>query len=468
MSILNDVRGGTAILWAIALLPLLVCAGAAVDFSKNRAIAAEIQAATDHTALAVARFALESEDPSNADINSFAQIYFNANNIELQGYSIGNVQVQRSGDRFDVTVQGTGPTTMLGIAGISELPVTAAAAAQVSPNQSPMEIALVLDTSASMQGSKIATLRSAASDMITELVVVDGNVQMAVVPFNLAVNVGENNRSEAWLDIDDERTVDENVCTTDNDASQAAGCTRNSCGSRNAETGNCNSTWSCPSGVSLVRNCSTQPRDYTWEGCVRSRTPPYNSDDDGYGANPVLSWSLQNNSSCPNDNRIRPLSDNPVTLSNAINQLDATWSTYIPAGLTWGRRVLSRAEPFAESFFDGASSTTMAGGRSAQAIVLMSDGANTGSLQPDGKHWGGDISAANQLTADLCSDIKNDGTEMFVVAFEVTDAATIDLLEDCASSEDHFYEANSELQLSASFEGIAGEFARRRELALVR
>ncbi|MEO1405637.1 MAG: pilus assembly protein TadG-related protein [Pseudomonadota bacterium] len=468
MNILKDVRGGTAILWATALLPLLVCAGAALDFSRNRAMSVEIQAATDHTALAVARFALNNEDASDADIDQFAQRHFDTNDIEMSGYTIGNIQVQRSGDRFDLTVEGVGPTTMLGVAGITELPVFAEAAAEVSPNQSPLEIALVLDTSASMQGSKITTLRSSASDMINELVEEDGNVQMGIVPFNLAVNIGESNRGASWLDVNDERTVDENICVTDADASIAAGCSFNSCGGRNAETGNCFGTWSCPSGVSRVTNCSSEPRTYSWEGCVRSRTPPYNVDDGGFGANPVLSWSLIDNDNCPNGNRIRPLSDDPSELVNAINQLDATWPTYIPAGLTWGRRVLSQAEPFTESVFDGDSDTTMAGGRSAQAIVLMSDGANTGSLQSSGTHWGGDVSATNQLTSDLCEAIKDDGTEMFVVAFEVTDAPTIDLLEDCASSEGHFYEANSELQLSASFAGIAGEFSRRRELALVR
>ncbi|MEO0881208.1 MAG: VWA domain-containing protein [Pseudomonadota bacterium] len=467
MGILQDVRGGTAILWATALLPILVCAGAAVDFSKNRAMAGEIQAAVDHTALAVARFALDNADASDAELNQFAQTHFDTNKIELTGYHVGSVNVRRSGDRFDVSVDGVGPTTMLAAAGINELPISAQAAAAVSPNQSPLEIALVLDASASMQGSKITTLQSAASEMIETLVEEGGNVRMAIVPFNLAVNVGESNRGASWLDVNDERTVDEEVCPVDNAASSAAGCTQIACGGRNDETGNCFTTWSCPSGVDLVRTCSTQPSDYTWEGCVRSRVSPYNVDDGGYGANPVLSWSLKSNNICPNSNRIRPLSDDPDALTSAIDEMNATWSTYIPAGLTWGRRVLSSAEPFAESAFDESADTSIGDGRSAQSIVLMSDGANTGSLDGNQTHWGGDFPAANQLTADLCDAIKEDGTEMFVVAFEVTDAATLDLLEDCASGDDHFYTAGSEIQLSASFEGIAGEFSRRRELALV-
>lgn len=467
MSIWTDTRGGTAIIWAVSVLPLLVCAGAAMDFSQNRAQSAEVQAAIDHTALAVARFALDNEDVSDADLDAFAQRYFESNSLEISGYTIGSVDVNRADNRFDVEVGGHGPTSLLALAGINQLPISAAAAAELSPEQSPLEIALVLDSSDSMSGSRMDTLQSAATNMINTLVVEDGHVKMAIVPFNLGVNVGEGMRGASWLDINDERSESVNSCSTDADASRAAGCSQNSCGGRNSETGNCYSTWSCPSGVNLVQTCSPRTAEYVWEGCVRSRSAPLNAADSSFGSDPVPSWSLENTSICPNSNRVRPLTDEPGVLIDAVDGMRATWRTYIPAGLTWGRRVLSQAEPFTESQFADADDIDMGNGRSAKSIVLMSDGANTGSLNSDLTHWGSDIGAANTLTASLCEDIKTAGIELFVVAFEVTDPDTRDLLEECASLDVNYFEANSELQLSASFAEIAQEFSRRRDLALV-
>jgi len=73
----------------------------------------------------------------------------------------------------------------------------------------PVDMVLVLDTTASMAGTKIETLKRAAKDLISSIPD-DADVKMGVVPFSSYVNVGLENRNEPWMFVDEDRqeTID--------------------------------------------------------------------------------------------------------------------------------------------------------------------------------------------------------------------------------------------------------------------
>jgi Mg-chelatase subunit ChlD len=130
-----------------------------------------------------------------------------------------------------------------------------------------------------------------------------------------------------------------------------------------------------------------------------------------------------------------------------INSLVTMGETYLPAGLIWGKRVLSPGDPF--------SASNAAGVR--KFIVLVTDGRNTKSpTYPT--HDGSDETLANQLTRETCQNIATDTSNpirVYTVAFEMDGLATKTILQDCAArSGGQFFDAADAARLRASFSDI--------------
>ena len=56
----------------------------------------------------------------------------------------------------------------------------------------------------------------------------------------------------------------------------------------------------------------------------------------------------------------------------------------------------------------------------------------------------------NSREAQLCTNIKNAGIEIYTVIFRETDQATENLMRNCASSAEHFYRADNAAELARS------------------
>ena len=84
----------------------------------------------------------------------------------------------------------------------------------------------------------------------------------------------------------------------------------------------------------------------------------------------------------------------------------------------------------------------------------MTDGQNTKS--PDyPTHNNSDEVTANQLTKELCENIKAEDIVIYTIAFEVSDQTIKFLLEDCGTSSGHYFEAENAHDLSVAFASIA-------------
>ena len=90
----------------------------------------------------------------------------------------------------------------------------------------------------------------------------------------------------------------------------------------------------------------------------------------------------------------------------------------------------------------------------------MTDGKNTRSISDpydEGRHQGEDEDAANDLTAELCENIKNDNIDIWSVAYRFPGTSATDtkaVLRSCASTPGQFFDADDREELIAAFEDI--------------
>lgn len=182
-----------------------------------------------------------------------------------------------------------------------------------------------------------------------------------------------------------------------------------------------------------------------WSGCVGSRSYPYNVNDLDFAGHksPGLLGAP-----CPA--KLMPLSTDETALDKMIGDLKPNGFTYIPSGLAWAWRLLTPNEPFTE----GVSFATLDAERGTKALILMTDGENT--RAPDyPTHNSGSQPLANQLTKELCVNVKADKIIVYTIAFDVTDAGIKDILQDCATTKAHYFDAASADDLIDAFASIA-------------
>ena len=151
---------------------------------------------------------------------------------------------------------------------------------------------------------------------------------------------------------------------------------------------------------------------------------------------------------------------------SAIETLQPSGNTVIPAGLLWGWRVLSPNAPFTEGeAYDE--------NERIKALVLLTDGENSVSGGGNGKnksvynafgyarngHLGnkngyGAEDELDSKTLTVCNNIKAKGIKLYTIGFQVN-WHTQDLLRNCASEDDMFYNSPSNEQLASIFQDIA-------------
>ncbi|MEL6825798.1 MAG: hypothetical protein AAFN91_06065 [Pseudomonadota bacterium] len=452
----KDCRANAVMIFALSVIPIFAVVGFAIDVNRQHTYQSKVQNGLDFSVVATARYALKNPSADDDQLKIIAQNFFDAEIANAPEINLGNINFRRDGDLVTIAVSGDMPTSIMQVMGTETMPLGSEAAA-VFGEPSSAEIALVLDTSGSMAGSRLSTLVTAANDMVDTLVKADSEaVKMSIVPFATYVNVGTDKKGESWLTVQTDRTTSREVCSIPT-AWKRENCEREpySC-TRDGVAQTCN-RWACDDTSDAPETCNTVPRTQTWHGCVKSRSDPYNIKDEHFATQKVVGIRTNNASVCPT--AIQELTNNPTDLKNKIGALRANQNTYIATGLTWGLRTLSSTAPFSEgqSYAD----SQAIGGR--KALVLMSDGANTKAPNANGLHNSNSKTQANTITTAVCDEIKSNDIELYTIAFELTDTVTKDLLEDCATSPDFYYDATNAADLKAAFDQISDEF---RDIAL--
>ncbi|MEL7539896.1 MAG: VWA domain-containing protein [Pseudomonadota bacterium] len=452
----RDCRANAVMIFALSIIPIFAIAGFAIDVNRQHTYQSKVQNALDFSVVATARYALKNPGADDDALKIRAQDFFDAEVANAPEINLGKIDFKRDGELVTLDVKGDMPTSIMQIMGTKTMPLGTQAAA-VFGEPSSAEIALVLDTSASMAGSRLSTLVTAANDMVDTLVKAESSaVQMSIVPFATYVNVGTDKKGESWLTVQADKTTSSQSCSIPN-AWRKKNCTRESYScTRDGVKRTCKK-WVCGDTSDAPRKCSTNTRTQKWHGCVKSRTDPYNIKDTHYATQKVVGIRTNNSSACPT--AIQELTNNPTDLKNKIKALKANQNTYIATGLTWGLRTLSSSAPFSE----GQSYADIKAVNGRKALVLMSDGANTKAPNSSGYHSSNSKTKANTVTTAVCDEIKSNDIELYTIAFELTDITTKKLLEDCATTPDFYYDAKNAEDLKAAFDQISDEF---RDIAL--
>ena len=123
----NDEAGNVAIIFALALVPVMGLVGAAVDYSHGNSVKTAMQAATDATALRMAKNAasLTSAQLSQQATDSFNALFTRA---ETQGVQV-NAQFNAQKKSTTIAVTGSIKTDFMGVMGFSNLSIGARAVA---------------------------------------------------------------------------------------------------------------------------------------------------------------------------------------------------------------------------------------------------------------------------------------------------------------------------------------------------
>lgn len=457
-----DTRGDTAVIFSISALAIFLGCGAAVDYSRWNNANTTASTVADAAALA----AVASADAGEATMIAVAQKYIeeNAAAAKLTLTTDPTFTYDKTTTEFTVELEGSIPASLMSLAGFSTLDVKAKSVA-VKPEIPPVEMALVLDTTGSMAGTKIAALKTSADKMVTS-VLKNKKAKIGIVPFSNYVNVGVSRRHDAFFDVPDDYTKTVSSCSTTYPD-------KKNCSIKSEDT-TCSGTNDgvpysyactkkteiCESWGTPVKSCKDVEAVYKFYGCVGSREESVRD---------VLTDSTKQypgflNVGCAAE--IQDLTSNLAAAKAKVSGLVATGETYMPAGLTWGWNMLTSAEPLTSA--EDATTLAAKGGR--KVMVLMTDGVTT--LIPATKsktsHVGPGSSVyksldyANTLSASLCKNIKQDGIDIYTVQFDVVDAKLQKLLTECATSPDMSYQASNASELAEAFDNILLDLAQVR------
>jgi len=180
----SDRKGNFALFSAILAVPLILSAGVALDVANVARTKSELQNAIDAAVLAIAREGKQVSDSEALEIaNSFLR-----NNY---GAHFADVRLVREGSTVKLDASARADMAFGGLLGYDDWKVTTSSTADISYMS--YEIALVLDTTGSMAGGKLAAMKDAVDGMIGSMstqIADKEKLKFALVPFATFVNVG--------------------------------------------------------------------------------------------------------------------------------------------------------------------------------------------------------------------------------------------------------------------------------------
>jgi Flp pilus assembly protein TadG len=200
--------GNFSIIASLITVPLVMGVGIMLDLSTIARTRAELQQAADAAVLAVAR---EGKLVSDTKARQVAGQFLRGNfDPKLTKYKVARV-----GTGFNLQAETKAGIAFGKLFGYDDMPITAVATADIA--YASYEIALVLDTTGSMKGGKLASMKDAVLGLLDTMpasVKDEEKLKFAIVPFASFVNVGAgfgpsfdkngkqiDGTGAAWLDL---------------------------------------------------------------------------------------------------------------------------------------------------------------------------------------------------------------------------------------------------------------------------
>ncbi len=452
----QDERGAVALIFGLSLIPVMGLTGAAVDYSRASLVRTELQAATDATALALAK---DSVTATTAEINARAAAVFNANFQGRFSSQVQSMTVTKLSDRFRVEARARVDFTMMQLLGPTSTDVSATAVSGWAINK--IEIALALDNTGSMGWSnKMVELKKAlcgsttcsntnpTSGFIKEMrsaAVVNDQIRIALVPFDTTVRVPltVQNALRAGTAITDTFSyTGAGYCNGNPTTAQRVSWTLSGVPSTSwfRLASRDKDTTAASSGCGTGRVVRT-----TWNGCVWDRDQDSNRDIRPSGVDTTDVRTLYSAVNCRSNNlaRMAPLVDvrtNSASLITALATMQPSGNTNVTIGATWGVNMLSPGAPM--------STAIPAEPNLSRIMILLTDGDNTENRTTSNSN------AIDARTRLACANAKAPGQDIEIYAVRVIEGNR-DLLRECASGPSNYYEVADASQLDEVFKSIA-------------
>ena len=486
-------RGGVALPFALMAMPLTLMSVAAVDFHRAGMIRAGLQDALDAATLSVGR----STVTTPTAVQSLGASSLTANMQAYPNAKLTTDSFVLNGNTVQATAAMTVTPIMASVFG-GNFQVTANSEVVRAVNK--LEVAMVLDNTGSMAGTKISLLKTAAANFVDTLSAAaarstDPNaVRIALAPFSMTVNVGSTYKTASWMDVNAVSPINDQIFSSHANRFTLftqmgvawGGCVE----SRQTpydvqdtaptastpatlftpyfapdEPGNSGTSWN---GMTWYNNyLSDVTTSNTWS-TRQGYVAKYNTKTFvNSGTNSTTGYKYGPNAGCALA-PIARLTTNWTALKTAINGMTAVGDTNIPMGLMWGWHLLSPNAPFADGVAYGTPKTT-------KIVVMMTDGQNqnTSNSNSNASFYSGDgyiwqnrlglasgSAAQRQAALDaketaVCNNMKAQGVVIYTVRVDVQDT-NYAVIKGCASTPDKFYDVQDATQLNAVFNAIAG------------
>lgn len=503
---LRDDRGATAVLFAVMLTLLAPLSLGIFDVYLGSTQRTQLQDALDSATL----FAARSTATTTAGVDAVGDKALTANLVLPAGVTLVASSFTLVGEKVVGYAEITPPALAPALWPHENLKANS----EVARSLDRLEIALVLDNTGSMAGTKLTTLKSSAKSLIDKLVVAAARsadptpLKVSLVPFSMTVRVqGTTSLSSyntttktgpgipTWLDPEGKAHV---AAALDNFDVQTdrlkllkqMGTSWEGCIEvrrqpydiqETAPTTSVAATmfvpffW--PDEPDLSAGFSGYPNDYLADGTSSSTWSVRQKNSAKYTVAPRIGVQISTgynygpNAGCSSLQPMLRLTTATNSVKTAIDAMAAGGETNIPAGMIWGWHTLSPNAPLS----DGAAYGTQ---NLRKIIILMTDGENTmsdpGSSSEQNKSYYSGLgyiwqsilgitsgnssartSAIDGRLAALCTNIKAKNIVVYTIRVEVTSGSS-SLLQNCASSPDKFYDVQDVSQLNAAFDAIAG------------
>ncbi|MDJ0942145.1 MAG: pilus assembly protein TadG-related protein [Kiloniellales bacterium] len=401
---------GTAIvLLGFSVFVLVGAAGLAFDAGRGYMLNARLSQAVDAAALAGGR---SLSIGGGGDYKAIIKKYFKANLPD--GYMGADVQeptitLSTEGDEIEVFATATVPTTLMRVLGSKSMKIDARAVVHRAVKG--MEVALVLDNSGSMSGSKMGDLKD-SSKLLVDILYGDNetveDLYVSLVPFSGRTNVKDQ--------------------------------------------------------VEIHPTSPPNP-DYV---CLDMRSGTFAEDDTPPATSPFGHFSngeythendpgKYKSKVCPKA-QVTPLIQPKTSVKSAIDAMQAKGCTRYDIGSVWGWRNIS---PEWRAVWSGSSASLPLDYEEAdmeKAIIIMTDGANTPDCLQDVQTQ----EETEQAFARICADMKANGIVIYTITFKLDDPDTNTLFRECASGAERYFKSPSGDQLEAAFTAIANDLSTLR------
>ena len=509
LSVFRDDAGNIALIGAIIGAVLVGLVFGTVDLNRASKAKQQLQASLDAATLYAAR----TTATASSDLQTIGANALKANLVNMTDGNLTTAVFTGSADGTAVSGEASAAvnTSILGLFGQATLPVSAKA--EVRRAAKHVEVALILDTTGSMQGQKIIDLRAAAEELV-DIVVKDQQTpyysKVAIAPYSIAVNAGAyavqargaitapkaitgatkanpvlitsnahgfvNNNKVYIRSVNGMTQLNNRLFTVKRKTANTFELT--------GVDGRSYSTYTS-SGSAFCTTLGCEYYNFTdalggsktfqVSTCVTERTGGTAYTDAAPTGAPLGRNYPSPDNPCATS-PFSPLSSDKTAIKNSIDDLSASGSTGGHIGVAWGWYLIS--PNFAYMFPTASKPALYTKPDLLKAVILMTDGEYNSSycngvISKDSTSGSGATSDhincnapnghAFDQTQSLCAQMKTAGVVVYTVGFNVVnDQRAKDLVSQCATSPAHVYLPSGGQALKDAFRSIGQDIASLR------